>query len=152
MHFCSYTVLKGEQVMTTKTGPSSDNRRQFMRVVPERHAPVRVHINGEDFIEVTNALDIGEGGIRISVGHRFAGCQADLPALVIVYLPAPINQHFRVRGQIKHVLGDSFGVEFANLSSADLAIVRRYIKLRAKETSSPTNFFGFFRKLFRPLG
>ncbi len=125
-----------------------DNRRQFERVNPDRQAPVRVHINGEGFIEVTNAVDISEGGIRISVKHRFAGCHVDLPASIIIYLPAPIGRHFSARGYIKHVLGDSFGVQFAGLNSTDRSLVRRYVDLHstAKSADQP-NFLGYFRNL-----
>lgn len=133
---------------TQRVDKRGDNRRNFERVVPERHAPVRVDINGEAFIEVTNAVDISEGGIRISVRHRFAGCDVDQPASVIVYLPAPINRHFSVMGRIKHVLGDSFGVQFATLSAADRALLRRYVKLRSDRPTLVGDFFGYCRSLF----
>ncbi len=135
--------------MQTSNQPSADNRRKFVRVAPERQAPVRVHINGEGFIEVTNAVDVSEGGIRISVKHRFAGCHVDLPASIIVYLPAPINKHFSARGHIKHVLGDSFGVEFASLNSTDRAMLRRYVDLRSDKPAMANDCFGYFRTLFR---
>lgn len=125
-----------------------DNRRQFERVNPGRQAPVRVHINGEGFIEVTNAVDISEGGIRISVKHRFAGCHVDLPASIIIYLPAPISKHFSARGYIRHVLGDSFGVQFAGLNSADRNLVRRYVDVHSTaQAADPPHLLGFFRNL-----
>ncbi|MBI1891220.1 MAG: PilZ domain-containing protein [Burkholderiales bacterium] len=117
---------------TTKTAEKQGgNRREFERVIPERDAPVRVNINGDGFIEVTNAVDISEGGIRIVVKHRFAGCAVDQPAQFIIHLPKPVNKHFSFKGRIKHVLDDSFGVQFSGLSPTDLALVRRYIATRS---------------------
>lgn len=134
--------------MPDKTNIPTANRREFIRVVPDRRAPVRVNINGEGFIEVTNAIDISEGGIRISVRHRFAGCHVDLPASVIIYLPAPIARHFSARGRIRHVLGDSFGVQFISLNPADRALVRDYVEHAVEKETPSGNFFGQFFKRF----
>lgn len=134
--------------MPDKTNMPAANRRQFVRAVPDRQQPVRVHINGEGFIEVTNAVDISEGGIRISVKHRFAGCHVDLPASIIVYLPAPISKHFSARGRIRHVLGDSFGVQFVGLNPADRAMVRKYVEqLTGYAGSGAAGLFAPLRKL-----
>jgi hypothetical protein len=108
---------------------ANENRREYKRVMPEPHAPVRVDINGDDFIEVINAVDISEGGIRLSVKHRFEGCHVDRPASFIVYLPQPINKLVRFEGTITHVRDDSFGVRFTNLNEQGRALVRRYIEL-----------------------
>lgn len=135
--------------MTNRDSKPGANRRAFVRVIPDRAAPVRVHINGEGFIEVTNAVDISEGGIRICVRHRFAGCHVDLPASIIIYLPAPINKHFSARGRIKHVLDDSFGVEFVALNDTDRSLVRRYVDLHTEKASAP-DLLAQFRNLFRP--
>lgn len=134
--------------MAASAKAQADNRRKFTRVAPAREAPVRVDINGEGFIEVTNAVDISEGGIRISVRHRFAGCDVDLPASVIVYLPTPINKHFRAMGRIKHVLGDSFGVQFTSLSAADRALIQRYVALRSNVPLPAEGMFAYFKSLF----
>lgn len=136
--------------MPDKTNKPTANRRQFIRVIPDRQQPVRVHINGDGFIEVTNAVDISEGGIRISVNHRFAGCHVDLPASIIVYLPAPIAKHFSARGRIRHVLGDSFGVQFINLNPTDRAMVRKYVEQVSGTTHSAGS--GFFAPLRKLLG
>jgi c-di-GMP-binding flagellar brake protein YcgR len=135
--------------MPDKINMPAANRRQFTRVIPDRHQPVRVHINGDGFIEVTNAVDISEGGIRISVKHRFAGCHVDLPASIIVYLPAPISKHFSARGRIRHVLGDSFGVQFINLNPADRAMVRKYVEqISGAQAGSESGLFAPLRRLF----
>lgn len=116
---------------------SGENRREYERVIPERDAPVRVNINGDGFIEVTNAVDISEGGIRIVVKHRFAGCSVDQPAHFIVHLPKPVNKHFSFNGRIKHVLDDSYGVQFGALNERDRALVRHYIDARLNRSSRP---------------
>jgi hypothetical protein len=135
--------------MPDKTNMPAANRRQFVRVVPAREDPVRVHINGDGFIEVTNAVDISEGGIRISVKHRFVGCHVDLPASIIVYLPAPISKHFSARGRIRHVLGDSFGVQFVGLNPTDRNLVRKYVEqLDGTATAAEGGLFAPLRKLF----
>ena len=135
--------------MPDKANISSANRRQFERVVPDRQHPVRVHINGDGFIEVTNAVDISEGGIRISVKHRFAGCHVDLPASVIIYLPAPVSKHFSARGRIRHVLGDSFGVQFIGLNPTDRALVRSYVEqISGTAAAGSGGFLAPLRKLF----
>jgi hypothetical protein len=115
---------------------NDENRREYVRVLPEPHAPVRVDINGPDFIEVINAVDISEGGIRLSVKHRFEGCHVDQPASFIVHLPQPINKLFRFEGQITHVRDDSFGVRFTNLTSEARALVRRYVELMGGKHSA----------------
>lgn len=134
--------------MAGKTEAVSANRRQFIRVAPDRQAPVRVHINGDGFIDVTNAIDISEGGIRISIKHRFAGCHVDLPASFIIHLPAPISTHFSARGHIKHVLGDSFGVEFVALSPASRTLIQRYIRQLVPGAFASAGLLGQFRHLF----
>lgn len=134
--------------MPDKTTMPAANRREFIRAVPDRQAPVRVHINGDGFIEVTNAVDISEGGIRISVKHRFAGCHVDLPASIIIYLPAPVARHFSARGRIRHVLDDSFGIEFIGMSPADRALVRDYVDRFAGKAAPAGGIFGPLRKLF----
>lgn len=134
---------------------NADNRRQFERVTPQPTAPVRVDINGADFIEVINAVDISEGGIRLSVSHRFAGCDVNQPASFIVHLPQPINKFFRFEGHIMHVRDDSFGVRFNNLSAQSRELVKRYVELVSGHSSDAArqgvsqyvrNMLGMLRK------
>ena len=115
--------------MNSVVDVSTQNRRQFTRVTPAPNAPIRVDINGDGFIEVIQAVDISEGGIHISVTHRFAGCHVDQPATFIIYLPQPINKSFSVEGRIMHVRDDSFGVLFTNLNDRSRALIRSYIGL-----------------------
>jgi len=103
------------------------HRRQYFRVTPEPGAPVRVDINGDGFIEVIKAVDISEGGIRITVPHRFEGCHVDQPVSLIITLPQPVNKQFCLEGKIKHVRNDSFGVLFTKLDDKSLAFIRSYV-------------------------
>jgi hypothetical protein len=106
---------------------SKTNRRQYLRVVPEALSPVRVDINGVDFIEVCKAFDISEGGLRILVPHRFEGCHIDRPVELIVHLPAPVNKLFKAEGLIRHVASDSFGVRFTTINDRAVELIRAYI-------------------------
>lgn len=121
--------------MSLSLTPPGHNRRKFIRVIPERHAPVRVDINGDGYIEVIHAADISENGIRINVCHRFGGCDMDQPASFVIFLPAPINKFFCVEGRIRHVRNDSFGVCFTNLNGKSRALLRQYIGLWLKKRS-----------------
>lgn len=134
--------------MPHKNNTAAINRREAERVIPERGAPVRVHINGTDFIEVTDAIDISEGGVRISVKHRFAGCHVDQPASIIVFLPAPISRHFSTHGRIRHVLDDSFGIQFVGLNPADLKLLRQYVRLRSGAAAPVVGMLDNLRRLF----
>jgi hypothetical protein len=102
-------------------------------VEPEHNAPVRVDINGADFIETLKAVDISENGIGIIVPHKFQGCHVDQPASFVIHLPQPINKFFRVDGMIRHVRNQSFGVRFTNLNDKSRALIRSYIALGVKK-------------------
>ncbi|CAN5131128.1 hypothetical protein BH11PSE11_BH11PSE11_34230 [soil metagenome] len=121
---------------TEVTSVAAGNRRQYLRVMPDADAPVRVDINGADFIEVIEAVDISEDGIGITVTHQFAGCDVNRPASFIVYLPMPINRYFRVEGRIMHVRGDSFGVRFTNLNDKSRELLREYIAMWLRKRSA----------------
>jgi hypothetical protein len=123
----SITGQKGEGDMYKTIDATSQNRRQFIRMTPEPDAPIRVDINGVDFIETLKAIDISEFGIGIVVPHGFHGCHVDQPASFVIHLPAPINKFFRAEGLIRHVRNNSFGVRFTNLNDKSRALVRQYI-------------------------
>jgi c-di-GMP-binding flagellar brake protein YcgR len=111
------------------------SKRRFFRVRPDSDAPVKVDINGDDFIEVVKAVDISEGGIRITVPHRFAGCHVDQPVAFIISLPQPIGKHVSLEGRIKHVRNDSFGVSFTNMDERARRFIRLYIAAWLKRHS-----------------
>jgi hypothetical protein len=121
--------------MNIEEKTAGENQRQYFRVSPQRGAPVRDDINGDDFIEVIKAVDISEGGIRIIVPHRFEGCHTNEPVSLIICLPAPINKELSVKGKIKHVSKDSFGVHFIGLDHKARAEVRRYIGTEIRNRS-----------------
>jgi len=124
---------KSEGIMNKFINTSANNRRQFVRVTPEPNAPVRVDINGENFIETIRAVDISENGIGITVPHGFQGCHVDQPASFVIYLPQPVNKFFRVEGLIRHVRNNSFGVRFTNLNDKSRALLRQYIGVWLKK-------------------
>jgi len=111
-------------------GISLNEQRYYNRVEIDVDAPVRIDINGEDFIDVLSAVDISEGGLGLKVKHRFEGCNLDDLVSMIVQLPAPVSRHFSVMGRIMHISNDSFGVSFVGLSDASRNLVRSYIKSR----------------------
>ncbi|MCB1167537.1 MAG: PilZ domain-containing protein [Leptospiraceae bacterium] len=91
------------------------NKRRFVRVQPEAAAPVEVQLIGTDFIDILQAEDISEGGVRIIVPHAFQGCTIDAEIDLIITLPAA--KSFKASGRIKHIRADdtAFGVEFTDL-------------------------------------
>jgi hypothetical protein len=115
--------------------PSSHEMRQYLRLKPEPGFPISVDINGDGFIDVVHALDIGEGGLRIKVSHQFNGCHIDNVASFIVHLPQPVNKDIRLKGRIRHVHNDSFGVQFVALGDGPRAYLRRYIAVCLRHRS-----------------
>lgn len=109
-----------------------DSRREFVRVAPAPGAPIRVDINGEDFIEVLRAQDLGEGGIRIRVPHQFKGCHIDSRVSVVISLPAPVACTLRLDGRIRHAVADTFGVHFLEVDPPSRAALRRYVAARLR--------------------
>jgi len=113
------------------------NRRQHLRVQPERNNPIKVDINGEDFIEVLHAVDISIGGMGIAVSHMFEGCHIDKTVSVIVTLPTSGNRGFQVDCEIKHVENSIFGIQFVNLTAANRRQIKDYIASRLIDAPWP---------------
>lgn len=111
------------------------DRRSAIRVNPEPHAPIRVDINGADFIDILYACDISMGGIGIQVPHRFKGCKTDLVVECRIILPAPINYSFHTQGRVMHISGDRFGISFYNLHEKTEDRLEQYISQRIKVES-----------------
>ena len=111
-------------------GHNQNNRRQHIRVQPERGSPIEVDINGEDFIEVLRAVDISMGGMGINVAHLFKGCRINRSVAVIVTLPTSGGRGFQVDGRIRHVKDHRFGIQFVGLADADRKQLREYIASR----------------------
>lgn len=112
---------------------SQSNRRQHLRIKPERNSPIKVDINGEDFIEVLKAVDISVGGMGVNVSHMFEGCRIDKTVSVIVTLPVSGGRGFQVNGMIKHVKEQMFGIQFVDLSGANRKQIKKYIASRLSD-------------------
>ena len=118
---------------------SSDNpkdRRRFPRFTPPSDDPIRIDINGENFIDIITATDISEGGVGITVEHGFEGCTLDNRVSFIVELPnEPKNILIQVEGKITHFSGNRFGVAFLDTPEFTKYKVKSYLTERLKEDS-----------------
>lgn len=114
------------------------NKRQFIRVVPKK--PVKIDINGDNFIDVVTVKDISMGGVGISVKHRFEGCLINNSVKLIVSLDE--NTSFTTYAKIKYVTGNFFGVQFENLSKRSRKILKKFIfqELKSKSLFSAALF------------
>lgn len=113
--------------------PVAQNKRKHLRVRPATHSPIRVDINGENFLDVLHAKDISETGIGIRVPHFFSGCSIDKPVQLIISLPAPFKAMIKARGQVKHSNSDQFGVRFTQIEKSAEVLLRKYIAHRIAE-------------------
>jgi len=109
------------------------NRRRYFRAVPEEEHPIHLDINGENFIEVLNAVSISQKGIGISVPHGFKGCKIYNQVELVLSIPNPINQSILIFGEIRYIAKKTFGVIFTKMSSENNKIIRDYIKYRIKD-------------------
>ncbi len=115
---------------------SLQDRRQSLRVVPSPDKPVRVNINGEDFIDIFNAVDIGFGGVALNVPHGFKGCEINRQVLIIIDLPLGSKRLCaQVQGRILHLSGTKFGVSFTEMSEANRDKIRLYISQQLRRIS-----------------
>ncbi len=105
-------------------------KRTTERVVPEPGKPVSIDLNGEDFIEVLEAMDISEGGAGFRVPYGFDGCNIDDPVTAVVWLPDPVNGNITAIGKVAHISDDVFGVSFLDMKSEHMEQLRSYINSR----------------------
>jgi len=117
----------------TPARPAKDNQRRHSRVTPALHFPIRVDVNGENFLDILHAKDISETGIGIRVPHFFSGCSIDKPVSFVISLPEPCNALIKVRGLVKHSNSDQFGVRFTQIDQKSLRLLRDYIAHRMAE-------------------
>jgi hypothetical protein len=107
--------------------------RHQIRVLPDPQHPVIVDLVGENFIDILNAKDIGEGGLSVYVPYQFAGCIIDHEIELIITLPAV--RSFKTSGLIRHK-GDKqglyFGIAFTQVQQKDLEKLKEYIKTRTE--------------------
>ena len=107
-------------------------KRRYPRVSPEKGRPIRVDINGVDFLEILHADNLSEGGLAIVVPHEFKGCKIDQPVSLIVSLPEPVRTNISVSGNIRYIsyTRQIFGVAFVDLRKEDRQKIRRYVEYR----------------------
>jgi hypothetical protein len=110
-------------------------RRQHIRVRPEPEHPVRVDINGENFLDILHACDVSEGGIGFRVDHCFTGCAIERPVHFIIALPEPVNALVSAEGLLRHIGGRAFGIEFGPLSTVSQHALHEYVHHRLHSES-----------------
>jgi len=103
------------------------NQRRYIRIKPELERPIRVDVNGDNFLEIIYAKDINERGIGFQVAHGFKGCEINQLVSIIVSLPHPANYNLSVKAQIKYISAYKFGAVFHELSVKDRKNIQRYI-------------------------
>lgn len=111
------------------------DRRLFLRVRPEPHIPIRVDVNGKDFVDIFYAVDISVGGLGLKVPHRFEGCRTDLLVHCLLRLPTPFAHSVGAQGSVIHISGDRFGIAFHNLSEKAEKVIDAYVCHRLKQES-----------------
>ena len=114
---------------------ASRENRQYERITPIAKAPIIIDINGTNFIDIFRAGNISLGGVSISVAHGFKGCEIEKQVNLAIKLPEPVNKSFSATGNIKHISGDAFGVNFLSIHQHGQKMLRQYILFHQKNTS-----------------
>jgi hypothetical protein len=114
---------------------AGSERRKYLRVAPDREYPVRVDINGSNFIDILQALDISQGGVGVRVNHGFNGCDLEGAVSFVIEIPVPKHALLRGSGRIKHISGNRFGIIFDTLPDSVVSQIREYIAFRIKQDS-----------------
>lgn len=104
-----------------------NNRRRFERLRPKPDRPVRVDINGENFLDILNAHDIAEGGIGFHADHPFSGRNLEHLVHLVIGLPRPVDALLSAEGKIRYADGQGFGIEFGSLAPAVRLALREYL-------------------------
>ena len=112
-----------------------NKKRKYLRVKPEKDYPIRVEVNGENFLEILFANDISEKGMGATVSHEFKGCHIDMPVSLVVSLPFPIRKNILLKGKIKHIADSRFGINFFTPDKKDYKKIKNYVKYRIKQES-----------------
>ncbi len=148
---------KPELILELSAPPSQprrtrQHRRRHLRVVPEPGRPIRVDINGVDFLDIMYASSFSEGGLSVKVNHAFSRCDIGLPVSLIVSLPEPFRQDLLLTGKIRHVGNDLFGIAFLQISRKHRAQIRQYIRHRLRHEPWRIRLSYFLRNLFSAMG
>ena len=117
----------------------SENRKNI-RVLPDKNQPIRIDINGDNFVDIFYVKNISMGGIGIEVPHRFKECSIDQDVSLIVKLPKPINKHISFSSSIIHINNQVFGISFKNLTKQDKTLLKDYISSQLNNASLFTRF------------
>ncbi len=129
-----------------------EQRRRHLRVTPEPGRPIRIHINGVDFLDIMHANSFSQGGLSVKVNHAFSGCDIDLPVSVIVSLPEPVRQDLCLMGKIRHVADDVFGIAFLEMSKEQRYRIRQYMRHRLRHEPWRIRLSYFLKNLFTGNG
>ena len=107
---------------------SNKEQRKYLRVQPLAKQPIRVDINGTNFMDIFSANDISEGGICIVVPNQFEGCDLESDASLVISLPFPVNSMIKSTGKILHINDQTFGISFTNITRENRKKIRNYIQ------------------------
>ncbi len=108
----------------------TNEKRRHLRVKPDKKEPIRIDINGENFIEILNIYDISSDGACIIVPHMFENCKINKNVSVVLTLPEPVKESILVSGKIKHTAQNRFGISFFDVSRTNKRKIRGYIYSR----------------------
>jgi len=129
-----------EETIEQLTDLSFVNTRRNYRAQPEAHQPIRIDINGSNFIDVLHATDISLGGIGIIVAHGFEDCKIDAPVSVVVTLPAPNLVSITLTGKIRHLSDRKFGVSFVDMQAGHQKKLSDYLLYSLRNETWMTRF------------
>jgi len=109
--------------------------RVHTRVRPAVQRPVSVQIVGAGFIEQLQATDVSVGGLGVYVRHLFEGCNTDEQVEVVLTLPweKPFLLHALIRHVTRKGMEGHFGIQFVDISAADLKRVEAYVARRVAD-------------------
>jgi PilZ domain len=111
-------------------------RAPARRVQPTKNEPIVIQLISDGF----EARDISATGAGIFVPPHLEGCNLKSPVNLVVRLPE--TEPFRARGRIVHrtKLGREFlGVEFMNLSRAQVEEITRYVERRLSQAQGKSS-------------
>lgn len=112
------------------------SEQRAKRVQPTAKEPIVIQLISDGF----EARDISATGAGIFVPPHLEGCNLKSPVNLVVRLPEA--EPFRARGRIVHrtKLGREFlGVEFMNLSKAQVAELTRYVERRLSQAQGKSS-------------
>ena len=82
---------------------SAFENRKNIRVFPSKKHPIRIDINGGNFVDIFYVQNVSMGGLGIVVPHKFKECKTDMEVSLIVKIPTPVNHHISFSSSIIHI-------------------------------------------------